>query len=188
MQRLGWLLGAGALLWLVGCATHLAHGRFELHGVELDAPMTAAELQLVLPGMSCVQLGTDGVETCVVSIGPEEAQGGIGVSLLEGRVGAIVVQVGVDDFESLARHVTSQLGDGVETRGGAGVEGRLDQVVLTWEQDGRFVRLVKREPFDLSRSALVALSKSMDRHLGSSTDSGISLGRCLTQAYWCPGA
>ena len=187
MQWLRLLVGATSLLF-AGCATtNLATQEFRLHGVELDAPMTAVELQRAVPGMSCLGRDTDGVETCVMLSDDDAPREEFSVSLFEGRVGSIVVLVGLDEFETLARRVVSQLGDGVEVRGEAGVEGRQDQVVLTWAQDRRFVRLVKREPFDLSKSVLIALSRAMDAHLETKPQRGTTPGRCRTYALACPG-
>ena len=188
MQWLRLMVGATGLL-LAGCATtSQAPQEFRLHRIELDAPMTAVELQRAIPGMSCLGRDSDGVETCVMLSNRDAPQEELSVSLFEGRVGSMVVLVGSDEFETLARRVVSQLGDGVEVRGEAGVEGRQDQVVLTWAQDRRFVRLVKREPFDLSRSVLIALSRAMDALLETKPQRGMTPGRCMPYAFACPGA
>jgi len=177
---------AAVLAWgLAGCATKVADGEFELRGVVLDASMTVVELRRALPELTCLEANADGAEVCVMSSGAD-AMGVLAVSLFNGRVGSIVLQVGAEEFDSLARHIVSQLGDGEEVRGKAGIEGRQDQVVVTWAQDRRFVRLVKREPFDLSRSALIALSKAMDAHLGRKPEAETTVGRCLTHVYGCP--
>ena len=109
---------------------------------------------------------------------------------LEDQVIAVSIDLPAENFEALGRHVALHLGKGAEVRGEAGTDPGLDQQVLTWtNSDGRYVRVVKRSPFDPSMGALIALSKMMDEHeYAKQPPTGMTPGRCRVYTGLCPAA
>lgn len=178
-----------ALAVLFGCITHANSQTLHLHGVTLDAPMAAEEIARVLPGSTCLAMDVDSIETCTAVIDAGGSSEFLTIMLIRGRVGAIVAQFDVDAAERFSRHIAFQLGDGDRVVGQAGEGGQvpLDQIVLTWHlQDGSFARMVKRGPFDASKSAFIALSKPMNAHENAKPLSGQRPGdRCWISPLEC---